>query len=306
MNKFFITIMLVIISSLCLYSQELPVTVENHGEMILIPEGEFIMGCNQDEIHHSIDILGGSEEWYILEYPKYKLAVKSYYIDKLEVTNSQYCEFLNEKGNQQEDEAPWLQIGSKNCLIYQDGKGKFTPKKGYENYPVIMVSWTGARAYSKWAGKRLPTEVEWEKAARGIKGICWPWGNTWNSNKCNNWKTSNKELKKLMAKIYNNKGPLPVGSIPEGKSPYGVLDMAGNVSEWCSDWYGLYPGYPFGGKDYHEFTHKVTRGGSWGIEIPGGLTCAYRSLHKSYACDSYTGFRCVMDLPSATPVPKSD
>ncbi len=296
MKKFLIIFFLLL--SLNAMAQEIPSSVNNHGEMVLIPEGEFMMGTDQNQIQSTIGLLGGCEEWYILEYPKHKVNLPSYYIDKYEVTNKDYCEFLNKAGNQEEEKGVfYIKITSSNCLLYQDQKGIFRPKKGYENYPVILVSWYGAKAYAKWSGKRLPTEAEWEKAARGTKGWFWPWGNSWDKDKCNNWKMKKKNLIKLMPDIYDGRGPLPVGTFPEGASSYGVMDMSGNVAEWCADWYGVYPGYPYyAGDNYYEFTHKVTRGGSWGIDMPGGLRCATRSIHRSYASDPYTGFRCSMDI----------
>ncbi len=295
--KYFLIIFFLLLS-LNVSGQEIPSSINNRGEMVLIPEGEFIMGTDREQIKSTIGLLGGCEEWYILEYPKHRVNLPSYYIDKYEVTNKDYCEFLNKAGNQEEEKGVfYIKITSSNCLLYQDQKGMFKPKKGYEKYPVILVSWYGAQAYAKWAGKRIPTEAEWEKAARGTKGWFWPWGNSWDKDKCNNWKMKKKNLIKLMPDIYDGRGPLPGGSFPEGASIYGAMDMTGNVAEWCADWYGVYPGYPYyAGDNYYEFTHKVTRGGSWGIDIPGGLRCATRSIHRSYAPDPYTGFRCCMDI----------
>ncbi len=279
---------------------ELPQVIENHGEMVLVPEGEFLMGSNQDELKSRIGLLGGAGSWYILQIPKHNVTLPAYYIDKYEVTNQQFCEFLNFKGTHQEEgnETPWIMISNRTCLVYQDETGKYRTKEGYENYPAVMVSWYGAQEYAKWAGKRIPTEAEWEKAARGTKGWMWPWGNTWDKNKCNNWLLTNKDLLALMPDMYDGRGPLPVGSFPEIKSSCGALDMAGNAAEWCNEWYGIYPGYPYYVDDnYYEFTHKVTRGGSWGINLPGGLSCPFRSIHRTFVCDSYTGFRCCMDVP---------
>ena len=268
--------------------------------MVLVTEGEFLMGTTPEEIKSRIGLFKGSESWYILEFPKHKVYLDSFYIDKYEVTNLQFCEFLNAMGAYREEgnEVPWVEIGNRTSLIYEDESGTFKPKEGYENHPAIMVSWYGAEAYAKWAGKRLPTEAEWEKAARGTKGWYWPWGNSWDKNKCNNWLMSKEELIDLMPDIYDERGPVPVGSFPQAKSPCGALDMSGNVSEWCHDWYGVYPDYPYyAGENYYEYTHKVTRGGSWGLDIPGGLRCAFRNINRTFIYDSYTGFRCCMDVP---------
>ena len=277
-----------------------PEVINHHGEMVLVEGGEFLMGSDKSDIENMIGILGGSKSWYILQLPKNKVELPSFYIDKYEVTNEEFCQFLNDMGTHREEgnETPWIMISNRTCLIYQEVSGTYRPKEGYENYPAIMVSWYGAQEYAKWAGKRLPTEAEWEKAARGTKGWVWPWGNTWDRNKCNSWLLTKKELLQLMPDIYEGRGPLPVGSFPEITSSCGAFDMAGNAAEWCDEWYGMYPGYPYyAGDNYYEFTHKVTRGGSWGINMPGGLSCSFRSIHRTFVCDAYTGFRCCMDIP---------
>jgi len=261
---------------------ELPQVIENHGEMVLVPEGEFLMGSNQDELKSRIGLLGGAGSWYILQIPKHNVTLPAYYIDKYEVTNQQFCEFLNFKGTHQEEgnETPWIMISNRTCLVYQDETGKYRTKEGYEKYPAVMV----------------PTEAEWEKAAKGKDGYTYPWGMNWDADKCNNMLMSLESVISLMLNFYNDRGIVPPGSIPECASSYGVTDMAGNVMEWCSDWYdeNYYEISPYKNPRGPETgTYRVIRGGSWensGIE---NFRCSNRfisNMDRGFGI----GFRCVL------------
>jgi formylglycine-generating enzyme required for sulfatase activity len=176
--------------------EETPNTIidKDGAEMILIPAGEFIMGSPEGE---------GDDD----EHPQHNVFLNAFYIDKYEVTNAQYKQFMDATGHK----APG----------YWDNERVNQP-----NQPVVGVTWHDAVAYARWAGKRLPTEAEWEKAARGIDGRKYPWGNEWDGSK---WSSGSGSV------VY--KSAAPVGSFPEGTSSYGVMDMAGNVWEWCADWY---------------------------------------------------------------------
>jgi formylglycine-generating enzyme required for sulfatase activity len=154
----------------------------------------------------------------------------------------------------------------------------------HDDHPIVNVSWDDARAYAKWAGVSLPTEAQWEKAARGTDGREYPWGNDWDASKCVNSVGSNSPG-----------GTKAVGSCPAGASPYGGLDMAGNVWEWCADWYGSgyyasSPGRNPAGPASGET--RVLRGGSW---LYGNATL-FRSANRNYLIPSlrlnYLGFRC--------------
>lgn len=180
------------------------------AEMVLIPGGEFTMGATESDKDADED-----------EKPTRKVYIKSFYIYKFEVTNRQYANFIGKTGYKPEGE--WK-------LLFN----KFTA-----DHPVVEVSWEDALAYCKWVGGRLPTEAEWEKAARGTDGRIYPWGNKWDPDKCNMKLMKTKRWK--VAKLEKHDdiwyGTLPVGSFKTGVSPYGVFDMAGNVEEWCSDYF---------------------------------------------------------------------
>jgi formylglycine-generating enzyme required for sulfatase activity len=176
-----------------------------------IPAGSFLMGSEN----------GDSDEG-----PVHEVYLDAYYINVYEVTNSEYAVFLNEMGNQSEGGANWLDASSNDVLVEQVG-GEWQPKNGYEDHPVVFVSWYGARAYCEWAGGRLPTEAEWEKAARGgLEGKQYPWGDE--APVCT--------LGTVNGAQYGCGGRMvAVGNFqPNG---YGLLDMAGNVWEWTADWY---------------------------------------------------------------------
>ncbi len=239
--------------------------------MILIPGGEFLMGAEPGDKDADSD-----------EKPVRKVKLNDYYIYKYEVTNAQFNKFTQETGYK------------------ADGEWKLLYSNFSANHPVSEVSYTDAQAYCKWAGGRLPTEAEWEKAARGSDWRKYPWGNQWNKELCNNREMKGK--REDVAKLEKFKGiwfgTLPVGSYPDGKSPYGVMDMAGNVSEWCCDWYGEtyysenVTNNPRGPEDGEE---RVLRGGSF-YDKPEQMRCSSRDdddLEKW--CNLY-GFRVVVPV----------
>ena len=180
------------------------------GDMVLIPAGEFQMGSNH----------GDSDER-----PVHTVYVDAFYMDKYEVTNAEYAAFLNAKGKHGEAGVIWFDLAdvdariSLNVRISLIGStSTYLVDAGYENRPVVEVSWYGAMAYAKWAGKRLPTEAEWEKAARGgLSGLTYPWGNSIDSSKAN----------------YNGNVGDTTAVGKYSANGYGLYDMAGNVWEWC-------------------------------------------------------------------------
>jgi formylglycine-generating enzyme required for sulfatase activity len=209
--------------------------------MVYVPAGPFIYGP--------------------LPNPRIEVITSGYWIDQFPVTNEQCCAFLNSKGNQKEKGVTWLD--PEWSRIKKQGKG-FAIEAGYEQHPVTGVNWYGATAFAKWAEKRLPTEYEWEKAARGIDGRTYPWGLDFDNSRCN---TSEGR----------RGGTTPVGIYgPAGASPYGCEDMAGNVWEWTASQSG-----PL----------AVLRGGSWD-NLRRHAACAFRIDEHPADRVHVIGFRC--------------
>lgn len=239
------------------------ISEKDGAEMILIPAGEFIMG---------------KEDGYVDEKPQRRVFVDAFYIYKYEVTVKQYHEFLKtESGKGHEPDKPYGNYMPSDYLT----------NRKYENYPIVNVSWEDAQAYCKWSGNRLPTEAEWEKAARGIDGRNYPWGMAWNEKNCN-W---DDEKTNFSADGY--RFTAPVGSYPQGASPFGVHDMAGNVWEWVNAWYKAYPENNYKDPDFGE-TYRVLRGGSW-LRYPLGLRCSTRDFCLPEGRYNSIGFRCARD-----------
>jgi formylglycine-generating enzyme required for sulfatase activity len=185
--------------------------------MALVPAGEFQMGCDPaNKFNYSCD----SDEL-----PLHTVYLDDFYIDIFEVTNAQFSSVVNEHGNQKESVVTWLYYGSQDFVRVHLSQDVWKADSGYEDHPVVGVSWYGARAFCEWRGSRLPTEAEWEKAARGANDTrAYPWGD----------QKPSCSLANFLGCVG---GTSPVGSYPQGASPYGVLDMAGNVHEWLNDWY---------------------------------------------------------------------
>ena len=178
--------------------------------MVLVPAGPFVMGTE-----------GRARN----ERPAHTVTLDEYYIDQFEVSFAKFAEFLNAMGNQFEGNAHWVEVNDPDLRIHLvDGVWKADP--GFENYPMVEMTWFGARAFCAWRGGRLPSEAEWEKAARGTDGRTFPWGETISCEQAN-----------YAGCVYD---ALPVDSLPEGVSPYGAYHMAGNVMEWVADWYDIH------------------------------------------------------------------
>ena len=239
--------------------------------MALIPAGPFTMGSDKVDVDQQGAEFGSKKPWYLDEHPAHIVILPAYLIDRTEVTNGQYRIFV--EATRSRRPGSW-------------GDGAIRPE--YENYPVTEVNWYEADHFCRWAGKRLSSEAEWEKASRGTDAREFPWGNDFDPKKAN---TAASDFGRL----------LPVGSFPEGASPYGVLDMAGNVMEWVDDWYLPYSG----SKDVSPLygrKNKVFRGGGFGSENGHyALPLFYRSAYRSSSPpeESYVdlGFRCAKSLP---------
>ncbi|GEM_PF-600752 len=215
--------------------------------MIAIPAGEFTMGSNVED-----------------ERPPHAVFVDGFEIDKLEVTNQEFERFVRETGYVTDQE----KAGDTSWRYYAKDKPQ---------HPVVKVTWNDAIAFCQWAGKRLPTEAEWEKAARGTDARSYPWGNQWDAARAN-------------AKEAGNRGTTAVGSFPAGASPYGVMDMAGNVSEWTSDWFKAYPGGDFYSPYFGE-KYRVIRGGGW-FSDQNLVRTTERSASSTTLANDDVGFRC--------------
>ncbi len=218
--------------------------------MIAIPAGDFTMGLDS-----------GDED----EQPANAVFVDAFEIDQYEVTNEQFQVFVEQTGYATDAE----QAGE--SMTWR------TFAQDKPQHPVVMVSWNDAVAFCEWAGKRLPTEPEWEKAARGGEGLVYPWGNEWALGQANTEEAGHR-------------GTTVVGSFPSGASPYGVMDMAGNVSEWTSDWYEAYPGCTYQSSYFGE-KFRVIRGGGWfsdeHLVRATERSCSTVTLHNDDV-----GFRC--------------
>jgi formylglycine-generating enzyme len=239
------------------------ILLEKDGsELALVSAGTFLYGSRTD------DKIAGSDEK-----PQQSRFLPNFYIGAYPVTNEQYKKFVDATGHRPPDKADYSWGGG------SVWKGNFYPKNKAK-HPVICVSWDDACAYARWAGGRLPSEIEWEKAARGADGRIYPWGNDWEKNRCNN-----SELK--------IKGTTSVDTYQGGVSPYGCFDMVGNVLEWCSDFYcENNQRDPKQSKGLNKGSLRVLRGGSW-FDLPRRCRCAFRDGGDPGFRIDRTGFRVV-------------
>jgi formylglycine-generating enzyme required for sulfatase activity len=261
---------------------------KDNAMMALIPGGTYDMGSTEEDLVETA--------------PIHRVYISNFYMDIHPVTNWQFARFLNDTNPPEGPDGArdWLVVlrsdlndpERKNWwpteISYEHGR--YIAYKGYKDNPVLSVSWTAADEYCKWAGKRLPTEAEWEKAARGgLKGMKFVWGDEIPTSEIihsKSWKS--------------NKKAAPLGPAKSGKpNGYGLYNMAGGIWEWCFDWYE--PNY------YHNSMRKdpqgpesgrfkSLRGGSW-FNNPPGLRVALRNFLDFMAMDETTGFRCASNVP---------
>ncbi|MGC4095483.1 MAG: SUMF1/EgtB/PvdO family nonheme iron enzyme [Nitrospira sp.] len=264
-------------------------------EMALIPAGEFTMGTPE------------GSQGFSDEHPERRVFLSGYFLDRFEVTNQAYTAFVQATGHRSPANT------NQDATLWMNNR----PIPGIEDHPVVNVSWEDADAYCRWSGKRLPTEAEWEKAARGTDGRRYPWGNDWDfslANSASYWAQRTIEfnsgtdwdafwVKGEGARLAKEKGiqgeilTMPVDSFPQTVSPYGLVGMAGNAAEWVHDWYdpNYYrhapltdPSGPIRG------AIKAMRGGSW-LKPAASLRTSDRDWGTLDSRPSGTGFRCAKD-----------
>ena len=238
-------------------------------EMVFVPGGNFYMGANPDEIESLLTALYDSltaqnkVTQYLSQTPRHYPSVKPFYMDRTEVTVQQYRRFVEATGH------PWR------SRIHNR-------RAGNDDRPMVEVTWADAAAYAKWAGKRLPTEAEWELAARGLDGRLFPWGASFDRGKCN-----------VMTKdMVEHTSVQPVASFANGTSPFGCLDMCGNVAEWTASLYEPYRGttWQHAKQDRLNYVH---RGGHYAC-LPQDATTTGRvaAPGNDRTCHPTIGFRC--------------
>ena len=231
--------------------------------LAFVPEGDFLAGLGRFRVH-----------------------LPAYYLALTCVTNAQYAQFLTDRRASRDRMSGWMSLEQSALSRTEDGAYAADPDKA--DRPVIWVTWEGAAAYCKWAGLRLPSELEWEKGARGVDGRMYPWGDEWEMGR-----------------------PLPPSGEPApeeitsvcaystARSPYGHYQMIGNVFEWCADWYeeGVYERYARGDtKAPSQGEHRVLRGGPWRFGPPAYLRTEYRKSTVWRGGTLLCGFRCAKSL----------
>jgi len=293
-RKLFVALALFFFAFSSYYSQE--INWDSSRDMVLIPAGDFSMGIDSAQLSELVKM--GKDvphmsynlalSFFGDEIPRHKVHVDSFFIDKYEVTNREYRKFVNATGYKSEGD--WEKYAGEER----------------DNHPVVNVTWNDAAAYAEWAGKRLPTEEEWEYAARGgTDETFFPWGNAIDSGKAN----YRYQGESFFAGVWRLFGFRKIGTKPVGRyapNGFGLYDMIGNVREWTKSDYRLYKGAP-AGINLKELTYiedgktkykKVFRGGSWETSNPVFLriTCRYGINPERFDYD--LGFRCVKTVNS--------
>jgi formylglycine-generating enzyme required for sulfatase activity len=237
--------------------------------LLYVPAGEFTMGSDADDAVAECQKIRSfcPRDWFTDEEPPHSVHVDDFWIDQTEVTNTMYAKCVADGICKEPTDK------SSNTHPSYYGNPEF------DDYPVIHVDWNMAKTYCEWAGRRLPTEAEWEKAALGLDGRTYPWGEDISCSLANYWGQDGGCVGDTTE----------VGSYMDGASAYGALDMSGNVSEWVQDWYDAYPGSTVS-DPYYGTTYRVLRGGAWDyLEI---FVRADRSKYVPAITDYNLGFRC--------------
>ncbi len=280
-------IVLLLVTKIPGHAGELPNVKDCHfdSQQAYIPAGEFWMGSTREEREYAYRLdkeVTRSYGWYERE-TRRRANTSTFCIDRYPVTNSDYKKFIDETGHPEPfisgaayQRQGFLAHSYEKVKEFLWKKGSFPP--GREDHPVVLVSLDNAISYCAWMGKkmklryRLPSEVEWEKAARGTDGRIFPWGDEWNPDYLNSGERFGTTT--------------PVGRFPQGRSPYGLYDMVGNVFEWTAS--------PWDEKNF------VLKGCSWD-DLPGTCRAAMRHGRPPQSKHILIGFRCVSDLTSLQP-----
>ena len=286
------------------------VASDDDGAMILIPAGSFILGSDKEDTKGEQQQYGLVNALYVDEHPRQKMNLPAFFISKYEVTNRQYKRFVIAR--KRKEPFYWTQngynlvearlretdletlrwISSEYFKFDLDTTTMTKPqllaemkkdRQLKDTLPVTGVTWFDAHDYCQWRGQRLPTEFEWERAARGAEGLEYPWGNEWQPDITNTGDNTDWP-----------DGIAPVGAYPNNRSPDGLYDMSGNVWEWVDSWYLPYPGSTLERKEFGK-TYKVLRGGGGGVGHYA-LSIFFRASARSFAPPSTSsndiGFRC--------------
>jgi formylglycine-generating enzyme required for sulfatase activity len=256
-------------------------------EMRLVPEGGFLMGSTSAEVDQAAALCWRNPDGdscaraeFVSEMPQHSVFVSGFYMDVTEISNAQYKTCVNAGG----------------CNPPAGGSGTYSRSNYYDqaqyaNYPVVNVTWFDARDYCIWAGERLPTEAEWEKAARGDDGRIFPWGSSFDNGRAN---TEDRGTSAIQ----------PVGQYNNGTSPYGLFDMAGNVWEYVADWfdpdyYSNSPGQDPAGPNSSPTGQRVLRSGSY-ANFQHYARAANRGAVEPGTSTQFRGFRCVIEAAATT------
>ena len=303
--------------ALLTFSAIATVNASTEDSMVLIPPGPFLMGSNDVDTTTRGKEYGLIKPLYLDEQPQREVILDAFYIDRYEVSNEQYKEFviLNNKTVPQTwsdngyllvrqildiandevlrrlaDELFKLDMNTQTATRETLLDAIEKQQRSQDNLPVAGVAWADANAYCQWLGKQLPTEAQWEKAASGTQGYEYPWGNEWHKAYSNSGEGEGLES-----------GVAPIDSFTKGQSPFGVFNMAGNVMEWTADWYQPYPDNQYQSKDYGEI-FRVVRGGGWGGMGHYAINHFNRTSYRFYLRPESTfpdlGLRCAKSMPS--------
>lgn len=272
------------------------VWARDRKEMALVPAGSFIMGTTVADARQMVDEYDWSLPWAMAETPQRQETLPDYYLDVAPVTHDDYAHFLAEHPDHPPPvvNEPWAEP-------YNWDEQSRRPPELLLNHPVVMVSWEDAQAHSRWVGKALPSEEQWEKGARGEDGRRYPWGDAWDPERLNcAERLTRNEIKKVsqwqewwaenVDTLLQAVNTTAVGQFPAGASPYGLLDMGGNVWEWCDAWYDAYPGSQAEHENFGR-QFKAMRGGSW-MGTRRNVRCAFRLRNPSHTRLNNAGFRC--------------